>query len=433
LRRDLGTLDLFALGYSDVSSTYYFTFGVIALYSGYYLPLMMLFGSLSLWVVGLVYAEFGSAIPRTGGAYYYVKRELGGFLGFIAGWLLCFDQILMISYGSLGTVGYLSIIIPILSQWPFNALVSLAIIWCVAILNIVGIKWAARFNIPLLIIDLIGVFTLITVGYLFTPLQVPSNLGPGVISAIGGLSYALRGYTGIDVIAQSAGETRNPSRSVPISIFLISAMSTLVALLISLLIVLTGSVEVVARNLDNPIGALASSLKYGEIIAPPISIAIVLVLLVAVNSGMVDFSRGIYIMSEEGSLPRNLSRIHARYRTPYLSILASSIVASIFVIPGSVELIAGSYAIGSMITYLLASIALMVFRNKERELVKSITTPSIRLSEFEVPLVSVAGLVVYSLAIILALITRPEYMIPIVSWLIIGLVISRYPRGSAGH
>ncbi len=81
LKRDLSTLELLALGYSDVSSTYYFTLGIVALNSGPLLPITMLLGSLSLWLVGLAYAEFGSAIPRTGGAYYYIRRELGNTWG----------------------------------------------------------------------------------------------------------------------------------------------------------------------------------------------------------------------------------------------------------------------------------------------------------------------------------------------------------------
>jgi len=59
LRRALGSIELFALGYSDVSSTYYFSMGVIALYSGSALPMVMLLGSVPLWLVGLTYALRG--------------------------------------------------------------------------------------------------------------------------------------------------------------------------------------------------------------------------------------------------------------------------------------------------------------------------------------------------------------------------------------
>ncbi|WP_243666371.1 hypothetical protein [Vulcanisaeta sp. JCM 16159] len=70
LKRDLSTLELLALGYSDVSSTYYFTLGIVALNSGPLLPVTMFLGSLSLWLVGLLMPNLvvqyqGPAAPIT--------------------------------------------------------------------------------------------------------------------------------------------------------------------------------------------------------------------------------------------------------------------------------------------------------------------------------------------------------------------------------
>lgn len=199
LRRDLRTIDLVALGYSDVSSTHYFILGVVALYSGSSLIVTMLLGSLSMWIVGLAYAEFGSAIPRTGGAYYYIKRELGDLMGFIAGWLLSFDQILMVAYGALGATNYLGGFIPLLSTWPINSLVSIIIIALLMVVNILGIKTSARFNLALLTIDLLGISTLLIIGYLSlltgkTPVITATH--PSINNIMSRLAYSLRGSFG---------------------------------------------------------------------------------------------------------------------------------------------------------------------------------------------------------------------------------------------
>ncbi|WP_054853462.1 APC family permease [Vulcanisaeta distributa] len=434
LKRDLSTLELLALGYSDVSSTYYFTLGIVALNSGPLLPVTMLLGSLSLWLVGLAYAEFGSAIPRTGGAYYYVHRELGDTWGFIAGWLLSFDQILMIAYGALGTINYLSAIIPLVSRWPINSVLSILVIVMIMVINILGIKASARFNLTLLTIDLLGIMTLLVLGYYLVisrGITMP-RLSFNYAYLIHGLTYSFRGgYTGIDVIAQSTGgEAMTPYISVPRAIISVSALSTAVALLISLLTILSGALTAVSSNTGDPIGALARYLLNNTYLSAYISISIAIVLLISVNAGIVDFSRSIYVMSEDGLLPGRLSSVHGRYRTPHLAIIISSLVAMLFVIPGSVELIADSYAIASTMVYLMTMIALIIFRNKEPHLMRYFRIPGVVIRRLEIPIVSIIGIAIYTFSIILIIIIKSIYVLVVLSWLSIGMLLYMLNRSS---
>ena len=424
LRRDLNTIDLLALGYSDVSSTYYFTLGIIALYSGSALPIIMLVGSLSMWLIGLAYAEFGSAIPRTGGAYYYIKRELGNFMGFIAGWLLSFDQILMIAYGALGTTNYLSGVLSTLRVWPINSLFSIIIILMLMIINILGIKLSARFNLFLLTIDLLGILLLLWVGYthvilskVLTSFKFQVKMG----NIINGLAYSLRGYTGIDVIAQSTGEALVPAISVPRAIIGVSSLSVIIALSLSLLALLTGAISSI--SIEDPIGSLARYVIHSIYMITYISVSIAIVLLIAVNAGLIDFSRSMYVMSEDKLLPRVFSRVHGRYRTPYISIIISSLIAIAFIAPGSVDIIASSYGIASTIVYLMTMASLIRFRNYERKLVRYFHTPSIIIRGLEIPLISLIGFIVYGTAIILIAMLKPLYLVIVLLWLVVGIVI----------
>ncbi|MGC9152769.1 MAG: APC family permease [Vulcanisaeta sp.] len=424
LRRDLSTIDLLALGYSDVSSTYYFTLGIIALYSGSALPIIMLVGSLSMWLIGLAYAEFGSAIPRTGGAYYYIKRELGNFMGFIAGWLLSFDQILMIAYGALGTTNYLSGVLSTLRAWPINSLFSIIIVLMLMIINILGIKLSARFNLFLLTIDLLGILLLLWIGYTHVILSKALNgfkFQVEMGNIINGLAYSLRGYTGIDVIAQSTGEALVPAISVPRAIIGVSSLSVIIALLLSLLVLLTGAISSI--SIEDPIGSLARYVIHSIYMITYISVSIAIVLLIAVNAGLIDFSRSMYVMSEDKLLPRVFSRVHGRYRTPYISIIISSLIAIAFIAPGSVDIIASSYGIASTIVYLMTMASLIRFRNYERKLVRYFHTPGITIGGLEIPLISLIGFIVYGMAIILIAMLKPLYLVIVLLWLVVGIVI----------
>jgi APA family basic amino acid/polyamine antiporter len=433
LKRDLRTIDLIALGYSDVSSTYYFLLGIVALYSGQSLAITMILGSLSMWIAGLAYAEFGSAIPRTGGAYYYVRRELGDLMGFLAGWLLSLDQILMIAYGALGAVNYLGGLIPPLSTWPVNSLAAMAIIAALMTINILGIKTSARFNLALLTIDLLGIFTLLTIGYAtLLPRGSPVVLGMHVSinDVIRGLAYSIRGYIGIDVIAQSTGEALTPFVSVPRAIISVSSLSTAVALALSLLALLTNSVTIISSSINDPIGALARHLIRNAALSTYVAISVAIVLLIAVNAGIVDFSRSMYVMGEDGLLPRVLGKVHGRYRTPYIAIVISSVIAMLFVVPGSVELIAGSYGIASIIVYLMTMVSLARFRNAERELVSYFRTPEVALGGVKVPIVSLVGSIFYTTALLFIALVKPEYLAVVTTWVLIGLVIHMTSRFS---
>ncbi len=300
-------------------------------------------------------------------------------------------------------------------------------------INILGIKASARFNLTLLTIDLLGILILLMFGYYLVVSHgaVMPRLVFNYDYLIHGLTYSFRGYTGIDVIAQSTGEALTPYISVPRAIIGVSSLSTAVALLLSLLTILSGALTVVSSNVGDPIGALARYLFHNMYLSAYISISIAIVLLISVNAGIVDFSRSIYVMSEDGLLPGRLSSVHGRYRTPpHLAIIISSLIAILFVMPGSVELIADSYAIASTIVYLMTMIALIIFRNKEYHLVRYFRIPGITIKRVEVPIVSIIGTIIYTFSIMLIILIKAMYMLVVLSWLLTGMLLYLFNRSS---
>ncbi len=303
----------------------------------------------------------------------------------------------------------------------------------IMVINILGVKASARFNLTLLTIDLIGIMALLVFGYYLVinrGVAMP-RLTFNYDYLVHGLTYSLRGYTGIDVIAQSTGEAMTPYISVPRAIIGgVSALSTVVALLLSLLAILSGALTIVSSNVGDPIGALARYLLHNTYLSTYISISIAIVLLISVNAGIVDFSRSIYVMSEDGLLPGRLSSVHGRYRTPHLAIIISSLVAMLFVIPGSVELITDSYAIASTIVYLMTMIALIIYRNKEPNLMRYFRIPGIVVGQLEIPIVSIVGIAIYTFSIILITLVKAIYVLMVLSWLFIGTLLYMLNKSS---
>lgn len=431
LKRELTTLDSYALGYSDIASTYYFILGIVTLHAGPALPLVMAIASLPLTILALTYAEFGSAIPEPGGAYYYIKRELGSKIGFFAGWLFAYDQIIMISYGALCAISYLGTYITILNYKCIHVLASLLLITTLMIINILGLKISAKLHTALLFMDIAIVSTILVCGFCFTKLDL--NLNPMMWSKtisfnniLWGLAYAFRGYVGLDVIVQSTGEMIRPAISIPVSTLLTATHVVITTVSISVLAMLTTPWQEIAESYGNPVVVVVKHLAFGEVLAILVSILACVVLVLAVNSGIINFSRILYAMSREGALPEKLAKIHGKYRTPHIAIILSALLGMIFTSTGSIEFIADAYGLASLTCYTLTMISLIVFRNREKELYRPFKIPlTLTIKNYKIPLIALLGLCTYIFGILLIILLKPLSLILLSTWCTVGLVVSK--------
>ena len=91
LKKELGFLGSFSMGFADVGADIFLALGLIAAYSGGAMPFAILIAAGVYVLTGLCYAELASAIPVAGGASVYGERAFGKLAGFIGGWGLMLD------------------------------------------------------------------------------------------------------------------------------------------------------------------------------------------------------------------------------------------------------------------------------------------------------------------------------------------------------
>jgi len=231
--------ELFALGYTDLASTYYFILGVIALHTFYTLPFVMILASLTTIPLTLTYIEFSRYLPKTGGAIHYIAYTLGNRFATIVALLLAYDQIVMISYGALGIANYLTVFSPIINTWPIKSIIAISIVLILMIINIIGIKLGARIHLKVLLLDVLLVISLLVYSILTHPLNTNFNkffFNPKKF--LEGLSYAFRGYIGLEDIVQTGSEVIKPTQSIPLSLSFSSLYLSLTSVLISTLMIL---------------------------------------------------------------------------------------------------------------------------------------------------------------------------------------------------
>src|ERR687885_2312280 len=108
LQRVLPGPALFSVAYGEIASSIYFALGVIAFHALGFTPLVLLGAGLLFLLVSLSYAEATSALPETGGAATFVRRASNDLAGFMTGWVLFLDYLIVIALSALFLPHYLA-------------------------------------------------------------------------------------------------------------------------------------------------------------------------------------------------------------------------------------------------------------------------------------------------------------------------------------
>src|SRR5579864_6616452 len=390
LRRNIGILGNFAFGYADVAEGIYFTLGLVIIYAGAAATFAYLFATIAYVLTALCYAELASLYHVAGGAFVYARRAFGRNVGFLAAWALLLDYVVTTAISALAAVGYLGYFIPGLDSPLVIGLATAAAIILLMGVNIFGISESAKFSYFLVLFNLAGIALVLIAGYLFSFKSgfntIHFGTSPTYPNFLYAITIAMSSYLGIEVISQSASETRRPAKNIPRAVFLISAATVIATLAVSALAVGVRNVQDFVNNptsVNDPVAFLALALPNGQILAALASFLGISVLLVASNAGIVGASRITYAMSEDGAIPRIFGRLHKKHNTPFISIIIFSAVSVAIAFSGQLDLVAQLYNFGALLAYVIVGLSLISLRNSDRALFRPFKTPgSITIKPF---------------------------------------------------
>jgi len=390
LRRNIGILGNFAFGYADVSEGIYFTLGLVVIYAGAAATYAYLFATIAYILTALCYAELSSSYHQAGGAFVYARKAFGQKIAFLAAWALLLDYVVTTAISALAAIGYLGYLIPQLNGPLLIGGATAAAILLLMSLNIFGIGESAKFSYFLVLFNIVGVATILVTGYLFSYRPglntIHFGTSPTVPNFLYAITIAMSSYLGIEVISQTAGETRRPAKNIPRAVFLISAAVVVATLSFSTLALGVRSFQDFVNNptsINDPVAFLALALPNGWILAGLAAFLGMSVLLVASNAGIVGASRISYAMSQDGVIPKTFGRLHKKYSTPFISIVAFSSISVALAFSGELSLVAELYNFGALIAYVIVGLSLISLRNKEKAIFRPFKTPgSINIKPF---------------------------------------------------
>src|SRR5881409_2297778 len=446
LRRNIGILGNFAFGYADVAEGIYFTLGLVVIYAGAAATFAYLLATIAYVLTAICYAELASLYHQAGGAFVYARRAFGQNVAFLAAWALLLDYVVTTAISALSAIGYLGYFLPQLNAPFLIGSATAAATALLMILNVFGIAESAKFSYFLVLFNVAGMATILGTGYLFSFRPglntIQFGTSPTYTNFLYAITIAMSSYLGIEVISQSAGETRRPAKNIPRAVFLISVAVVVATLSFSTLALGVRSFQDFLTNptsINDPVAFLALALPNGWILAGLAAILGMSVLLVASNAGIIGASRISYAMSQDGVIPKAFGRLHKKRNTPFISIIIFSSVSVALALSGELSFVAELYNFGALIAYVIVGLSLISLRNKEKAIFRPFKTPgsitirpfwrrsvneaSLSHEQYTIPIIGVLSVVADLTIWLLVVILHPLGRIFGSIWMGLGLLI----------
>jgi len=279
----------------------------------------------------LTVLELNSLMPVTGGYYQWVKHALGIRWAFYEGWWTWLYTFIDLAIYPVLFVGYAAFFFPEIAL--YRTPVCLLIIWSSALLNILGIVPVGRVSLFLgigVLIPFLVLFLVLLIHHT-TPLSIPAPSAKGFgFSALSmGLYTVMWNFIGWDNATTYAGEVARPIRSYMRSVTIAFVLVVAVYLLSAFAVHQSGIDPAVLNNGGFPVlGVLAGGRWLGVLIAAG-GMASTIGLYSAV---LLSVSRIPQVMADDQLLPAKLCTLHPRFGTPYISIIASSLIVSVLIL-----------------------------------------------------------------------------------------------------
>jgi amino acid transporter/mannitol/fructose-specific phosphotransferase system IIA component (Ntr-type) len=398
LKRTLGFWDVFCIASGAMISSGLFVLPGMAFSQGG--PAIVLAYALAGFLVipaALSQAELVSAMPRSGGSYFFVERSMGALPGTLAGLAEWFSISLKSAFALIGIGAFAQLLKPDIDVWTIK---SIAVGCCLlfAAINIFSVKTVGHFQVVMVAFLLALLCGFITLGLPHVRHESFANfMQKGPLSLIETMGMVFISFGGLTTVAAVSGEVRNPGRNLPAGM-----LSALV--LVSLIYVTTVFITVgilkpeelynSATNFTNYTPICTAAGKFlGTTGVIALAAAAMLAFITTGNSGILTASRSPMAMSHDGLLPHWFRKLSSR-RTPYISILLTTAFMILLISVLTVKDLVKVASTMMIVLFLMSNLAVIVMRGSKiqnyRPLFKSPAFPWIQM----------AGILVYLALII---------------------------------
>ena len=433
---------IFAVAYSAVGFSLYFSLGVVADYGLGLTPLIFLGAGLMFILATLTFAEGGSMFVERGGSSNMARYAFNELVSFIAGWALLIDFIVVVALAAVSAPHYLSPIWDGFGEGSGEVLTAVAIVVGAALVNVLG-WWGfrrQRLLVALAIGDIVVQLLLIVVGLAVAldPAALTENLDLGTsptgADAIYAFVIATVAFAGIEAASDLAPDLdwdmpdlrRAVTAGAALLPIVYAGVAAVALMAVPVMVTPDGPESALGGEfIEEPILGVAKSFDpvwVSDLMQVVVVAVAPVVLIWAASTAMLGLSRHVYVLATNRQIPSWLGKLSSR-RTPYVAIFGATLIAVGLVIPGDIELLAGIYAFGATLAIVIAHASILKLRAKRPEVARPFQVPwDVRIGGRELPLPTLIGFVITGLAWISVLVYHDEARWVGGGWMAFGLI-----------
>lgn len=453
LQRALDAPALASVAYGEIASSIYFALGIVALYALGLTPAVLGIVGILFVIVALSYAEGTASIRETGGAATFVRVAFNDFAGFLTGWVLFLDYLIVIALSALFFPHYLGLALGIhpIARHPGDVITACFLIGFIALLRLARRNRLYSFGIVVPLLDLVTQVLIVALGFglLFSgsALTRGTSLGtsPSWHSIAFALPLAMLAYTGLETVANYAEEVRSPGRDLPRSLF--SAIGSVVVVYVLIALVglsafpaAHGTTALGTEWLRAPMMGIVSALQlhvahwFGQVLRVYVGLTGALVLLAAATTSISGFGRLAYSLGEHGQLPPMFGRLNRRTLVAPASVVAATAISIGLLIGTSflkheVTFLASLFSFGVLLAFTAAQLAVVRLRKTKPDLRRPFRVP---FAVRGVPVPSVVGALATAAVFVVAMVTHKGARYGGPAWFVAGVVVYLFVRRRRG-
>lgn len=312
-------------------------FGGIQLNSHGMTPLVYIIGFVAILFTAMSYMRMSKRFPIAGSVYSYVQRGINPHVGFIAGWLILLDYILVPGLLIVMVMNWGTALIPNSPAWLWG----IVFIAFNTFVNIRGIHLNRGMDWIIFIIEVVALIAFIALGcnflanggadgFTIAPLYQEGEVTPQFIAS--GISLAALSFLGFDGMSTLAEETREPEKNIGKGIII--ALCFIIVVFVAQTYI-AAAVQPDWANTDPDMGFFDSVMLVGGPVFYKIMLVINIIAIGIANimNAQLASSRLLYSMGRDGVIPRVFGKVHPKYQTPWFASVFLGVVTLCLALP----------------------------------------------------------------------------------------------------